>query len=586
MISCVLKLYKALDAKMRKSAIILIIFMILGMVFEMIGLGLIIPVVAIVIEDDLYTLPIVLHPIISSFGITNKNDLLFFVFSIFILLFVFKTIYLVFLAKKRATFAFSIMSSFSQKLFNLYLHKSYSFHIQNNSSQLISNSTTECNQLISFAIPLTVLLSELLVVVGIISILVVIEPIATIGSLFLFIIMMFLFFLFTRNKVLKWGKSRQKKENIRLKTLQQGFNGIKEIKLHGCQNVFEKKYSNIVSSIAEIGSKVDTLAEVPRLTLELTCVFALGGLVCFLTRVGGTTDEILPSLGLFAGAAFKLIPSLNRIVRSYHAMKFNKASVDLVCAELNTNDITFELTDKDKSESLHFYQAKQGTLQIQNVSFSYSNSSEKTINNLSLSIERNTSIGIIGSSGSGKSTLVDIILGLLIPNLGSVKFNEFEISQDLQKWHKKIGYVPQNIYLTDDSIRNNIAFGIEDEKISDIKLSKVVHASQLDDFIARLPKGLSTKVGERGIQLSGGQLQRIGIARALYKDPEILIFDEATSALDSENERNVMQSIESLFDKKTVIIVAHRLSTLRNCHRIIRLDKGRISESGTPTQML
>ena len=212
MISCVLKLYKALDAKMRKSAIILIIFMILGMVFEMIGLGLIIPVVAIVIEDDLYTLPIVLHPIISSFGITNKNDLLFFVFSIFILLFVFKTIYLVFLAKKRATFAFSIMSSFSQKLFNLYLHKSYSFHIQNNSSQLISNSTTECNQLISFAIPLTVLLSELLVVVGIISILVVIEPIATIGSLFLFIIMMFLFFLFTRNKVLKWGKSRQKKK--------------------------------------------------------------------------------------------------------------------------------------------------------------------------------------------------------------------------------------------------------------------------------------------------------------------------------------------------------------------------------------
>ena len=226
------------------------------------------------------------------------------------------------------------MSSFSQKLFNLYLHKSYSFHIQNNSSQLISNSTTECNQLISFAIPLTVLLSELLVVVGIISILVVIEPIATIGSLFLFIIMMFLFFLFTRNKVLKWGKSRQKKENIRLKTLQQGFNGIKEIKLHGCQNVFEKNYSNIVSSIAEIGSKVDTLAEVPRLTLELKKVFALGGLVCFLTRVGGTTDEILPSLMLFAEAAFKLIPSLNRIVRSYHAMKFNKASVDLVCAEL------------------------------------------------------------------------------------------------------------------------------------------------------------------------------------------------------------------------------------------------------------
>jgi ABC-type multidrug transport system fused ATPase/permease subunit len=310
-------------------------------------------------------------------------------------------------------------------------------------------------------------------------------------------------------------------------------------------------------------------------------VCALAGLVIVMLATGRPIEALLPILGLFAAAAFRLLPSANRMINSMHTIRYALPAVKIVHGELMLARAPAQPTPPAASD-LRFRDA----LTLERVSFQYPGRSDAALREIDIRIPRGACIGFIGGSGAGKSTLIDVILGLHTPTTGRVCADSVDIHKNLRGWQRLIGYVPQTIFLMDDTLRRNVAFGLGDSDIDDEAVARAIRAAQLDEFVASLPAGLETTVGERGVRLSGGQLQRIGIARALYHDPEVLVLDEATSALDAATERGVMAAVRSLRGHKTLIIVAHRLSTVEHCDWLYRLEAGRIVEGGEPPKVL
>jgi ABC-type multidrug transport system fused ATPase/permease subunit len=290
-------------------------------------------------------------------------------------------------------------------------------------------------------------------------------------------------------------------------------------------------------------------------------------------------EAVLPTLGLFAAAAFRLMPSVNRVLGAVQSLRYGMPVIDTLCAE-------FKLAVPEIAVTQRSVTPFRATLELNQITYAYPAVAEPALKDISLAIQRGESVGFIGASGAGKSTLVDILLGLLAPDTGEVRVDGNDIQKNLRNWQDQIGYVPQSIFLTDDTLRRNVAFGLPNEQINDAAVHRAIRAAQLEEFVDSLPDGLETFVGERGIRLSGGQRQRIGIARAIYHDPAVLVLDEATSSLDTETERGVMQAITALQGSKTILIIAHRLSTVEHCNRLYRLQDGRVVEEGTPNTMV
>ena len=322
------------------------------------------------------------------------------------------------------------------------------------------------------------------------------------------------------------------------------------------------------------------LQALPRLWLELLAVVGLAGLVVVMLGQENTVESILPTMGVFAAAAFRLMPSVNRMLRALQSVRYSLPVINT----LNNEFHNYEQYNK-KSQS-HAHILYRNELKLESVGFRYEAANKKSLMNINILVKKGTSVGIIGKSGSGKSTLIDVLLGLLKPENGQVLIDGCDIQSHLRDWQDQIGYVPQSIYLTDDTLRRNIAFGIPADKIDDESVMNAVKSAQLDDFIETLPNGLDEDVGERGIRLSGGQRQRIGIARALYHNPSVLVLDEATSSLDAETEKSVMDAVRGLQGKKTIIIVAHRLTTVQHCDYIYRLEAGNVVEEGDAKSVL
>jgi ABC-type multidrug transport system fused ATPase/permease subunit len=316
----------------------------------------------------------------------------------------------------------------------------------------------------------------------------------------------------------------------------------------------------------------------PRLWLELLAVTGLAALVLAMIGQGKPLDALLPTLGLFAAAAFRLMPSVNRILTSLHSLRFSLPVIDTIYNEFRLLGATMA---PQRGERLSF----DSGLALDQVKFRYPAAEALALRGVSLAIQPGTSVGFIGGSGAGKSTLVDIILGLLVPASGSVTIDGVDIQTNLRGWQDQIGYVPQSIFLTDDTLRRNVAFGLPADQIDEAAVLRAIRAAQLEQFVNDLPQGLDTIVGERGVRLSGGQRQRIGIARALYHDPPVLVLDEATSSLDTTTERGVMEAVRALHGKKTLLIVAHRLTTVEHCDRLFRLERGRVVQEGSFAQV-
>jgi len=576
--SVIQKINYLLNQKQKIQLLILSFLLLLGTLLEMVSLSILVPTLEIMSKNNIDEKYPILKPLLNKLDNPSQSRLILFVMIFIVILFIFKGLFLIFLSWKQSDFSAKLSSELSIKLYTGYLKQPYNFHLQKNSS-ILNFNISEAASLSGFSNTIMIGLLETTVILGIISMLFLVEPIGALSVSIFLLLSGIAFHRFTKNKILKWSTNRQYHVGQGNKQLMQGFGGVKDIKLMGNESFFINSYSKHIIQNAIISTKATTLNLVPRLYLEVLAVFAMAGLVVSMIIQGKSVDLIVPVLGIFLVAAFRMIPSANRIMTSVQTLKSAYPTIDLVYNEFKiiNNHISYNRT------GIHFDFNEQ--IELNNISFSYTNT-KKVLSDINIKISKGESIGIIGPSGSGKSTLVDIILGLLTPTSGNIKIDDLDINDIMTSWQKKIGYVPQSIYLTDDTIKNNIAFGLPSNQINNDTVYKVIKIAQLEELIESLPEGLDTKVGERGVRLSGGQRQRIGIARALYHEPSILVLDEATSALDTNTEIEVMKAVNSLHGEKTLIIIAHRLSTVNNCDLIYKISNGKIIEVGNPNIIL
>lgn len=575
------KIHVLLTPAERHGAWVLFALMIVGMLLETLGIGLIIPAITLLMQGEhLVARYPVIATILGVLGKPSQTELISAAMLGLVGVYLVKNLFLAFLVWKQTHFTYDVQAKLAQRLFTIYLRQPYMFHLQRNSAQLVRNVTSEVNLFTGVMNSSLILFSELMVLVGIAILLLLVEPF---GALIVGVVLggaAWGFFRMTRKRISRWGVERKFHEGLRLQHLLQGLGGVKDIKLLGRESDFLSQFHTHNIKSARAWKLQFTIQAFPRLMLELLAVTGLAILVISMLRQGHDMMSIVPTLGLFAAAAFRLMPSVNRVLGSLQALRYSLPVVNTLYEELSM--ISPEPASQ-QSDSLEVF--KNG-LRLTGVTYHYPAATLPALDGISINIRKGESVGLIGSSGSGKSTLVDVILGLLAPSTGLVEVDGHDIQQALRQWQDQIGYVPQSIYLTDDTLRRNVAFGLPNEQINDLAVQRAIKAAQLEEFVSALPKGLETVVGERGVRLSGGQRQRIGIARALYHDPAILVLDEATSALDGATEHGVMQAVMALHGSKTILIVAHRLSTVEHCDRLYRMERGRVVEEGEPTKML
>lgn len=563
-----------LNRTQKNEVIKLFILLLFGVFFEIVGLGSLIPAIGILSNPNAfekYIPPFISNSINSSLGSTN---LIYFGLTAIIFIYILKSIFLIYLTWRQNKFASNLTTSLANNLFRGYLLMPYQFHISRNSSIPLSMIQNEINSFSTVTQAFIQLFSEGTILLGILFTLFYIFPSGTLFVVIFYGISVFLFYRLSKTRLSNWGIERHGLLLKMNKSLLQGFGGIKDLKIYGRELFFAEKFEVVNSKSAQIYVKVNTLSFVPRFFLELLAVVGLIGLIFLMLFLNQPLQSILQSLGVFVAAAFRMIPSVNRIMVSMQQIKFANVTINKLQKEFSFINENSRL-NQDNSDNNTIIKFEK-TLQFKNIKFSYENSNP-ILQNFNLEIHSGEFVGIVGSSGSGKSTLVDLLLGLLKPDSGLILSDNISIKENLKSWQNLIGYVPQSIYLTDDTLVNNIAFGIPEKDIDLNKINLAIEAAQLGDFISKLPEGLNTNVGERGVKMSGGQRQRLGIARALYNSPKILVLDEATSALDNKTEEDVMDSIY-MMKNVTIIIIAHRLSTLNKCNRIIEIKSGNYSE--------
>jgi ABC-type multidrug transport system fused ATPase/permease subunit len=576
------KLWRLLTSAQRRSLLLLLGPMFIGMAMEAMSVGLIVPLIALFTQPDYAQRYPALQPVLAALGNPDHVTLVAGSMLALILVYAFKALFLAFLVWAQTRFAYGVQAQLSQRLFAAYLQRPYGFHLQRNSAQLLRNLTAEVSALVNSAlIPGMLLMAESLVLIGLLTLLMFVEPLgATLVVLVLGAAAGFFHWL-TRRRIARWGGARQHHEGLRIQHLQQGLGGVKDVKLLACEQEFAERYRPHNFQSAHVAHLQATLQQLPRLWLELLAVGGLAILVIVMVARGRELAAVLPTLALFAAAAFRLMPSANRVISGLQALRYGLPAIALLHDELVAVTQPEEPA-VEPGPQLPFHRE----IQLDHVTYTYPGATQPALRELSVVVRTGEIVGIIGASGAGKSTLVDVILGLLSPDGGSVRIDGQDLRSNPRSWQNQIGYVPQTIYLTDDSLLRNVAFGVPQEKIDEAAVWRALQAAQLDEFVRALPEGLQTSMGERGVRLSGGQRQRIGIARALYRDPQVLFLDEATSALDTTTERGVMQAVLALRGTKTIIIVAHRMSTVENCDRLYRLEHGSVVEQGSPHTML
>jgi ABC-type multidrug transport system fused ATPase/permease subunit len=555
--------------RQRKGLFILILLLFMGMILEVFGLGILIPALTIILDPEMLEQAPLMSSIKRAFPDFSHKNLIYFFLGAIVLVYFLKSLFLVFLTHKQNRFLINITAYISNNLFSSYLRQPYSFHLDRNASELIKNIQVEINYLYTFLLSLITLFIEGGFIIAVLATLVYIEPLGAISIGVFYGLLSIIFLQFTKKKLNQWGILRQDLDAQVSKIALESLGGIKDLIISGNISFFKNKYSNKNFLKARLIANQGTVSQIPRFYLEFISIIGLVTFIILLLYQGKDITSLITVLGVFVAATFRMIPSLNRIIGATQSMKFYRPSLDVIYNEIIDSSQIIKVDEFDKDFNF------QNNFEFKNVSFNFIEG-DVILKEINLKIKKGETIGITGESGSGKSTLVDLLIGLLKPISGEILIDGYSCLQYNQCWKKSIGYVSQSIYLTDDTIKNNIALGIPEDKIDYKRINELLKKVQLEKFIASLELGFDTKVGERGVQLSGGQRQRIGIARALYNNPDILILDEATSALDTETEKEVMDSIYRFKGSKTIIIIAHRLTTLDNCDRILKIKASQI----------
>jgi ABC-type multidrug transport system fused ATPase/permease subunit len=569
-LSKLINLWGYFDRPHQMKVILILFVTAAGAFLEMAGLGLTLPVLNFLISGDL---PNVLSKFFLNYGITSKEQISSLMISFFAGFYLIKNILLAFFTYHLYRCLADIKVFVSSRLFKGYIQSDYIFFIANNSSELTKNLTTLVNNFNIFVlIPIGILLTELLVLATLIILSIIIKPIESTILFLVIFIPSFIFIKLTKLKLRNYGKQSLANEAMRIKTANEMVGAIRDIQLFDKEGYFIKLYNTYDRLTAVADFRNTFISQSSKYFLESTLIFAFAALIFSLSNTTNSLIDILPTLGFYALVGFRSIPSVNRMINQIQAIKFGEAIIDTICDE-------FLRHSPSASKKRRILYSFKRNISITNLKFRYKFDQPYIFQDISLTIKKGESLGIVGETGSGKSTFMNILLGILIPSKGKITIDGNDIHKNKPVLTHILGFVPQDIFLLDDSIAKNVAFGEEDSALDLNKVNWALKEALLENFIKKHDSGIYTKVGERGIRLSGGQKQRLGIARALYYGAQILVFDEATSSMDEETERLVMKNIDKMKKKYTLIIVAHRLSTLRGCDRVLKLDSNGLKKT-------
>ena len=569
-ISLVLReLWGTLPSDQRRRLLALTALVAIAGVLEMIGIAALLPLISIFQRPERIAENQMFSSLNAALGLpTHDNFILIMLVALFGYYLV-KNVFLVLLDGFQYRSLAAIQADWARKLMGSYLNRDYSYHLRVNSALLIRNVTSEVSTVLYYVlVPATSLLAEAFVIGFLLALLVYMDPL--VASFFLAVGGAFLglFYRAFQQRSYQIGESLRNSSANMIQHAKEGFGGIKEIKVMGREPFFAESFGGHVKSYTEAWSRSLVLYKLPTHLIEFVFVTIFAGLLALLT-FRHSPGSAFPLLAVYAATAFRLIPSLNRIVTSLNLIKQGSASAQVLCTEL-----------------LHLGPAGEtvvggpfplsSEIRISGLSFRHQGADQDTLLDVSLTIPRGAMIGFAGKSGAGKTTLIDCVIGLLTPGAGTIEVDGRNIQGNLPAWQKQIGYIPQHIYLLDDSLRHNIALGLRDEEIDSARVAKAVLDAQLSELVDSLPEGLDTKVGEHGVRLSGGQRQRIGIARALYHDPVVLVMDEATSALDAATEQAIVTTVSGLKGSRTILVIAHRLASMEACDKVVHMSAGRV----------
>jgi ABC-type multidrug transport system fused ATPase/permease subunit len=575
------KLWVLFSKKDKKKFLILFFMLILAAVFETAGIGLIVPFVGIVTNPAMIKEQSVLSFAYNILDFQSTNAFILFAVGVLLTVFIVKNAYLLLFYNMQYRVIFNQKVKLSRTMFKEYLTKPYTFHLQRNSAELLRNVNVEVGKVFDGILLASFqLMTEILVILSILTLLIVTAPLATLTSGILLAGSVLVFFKIFRKKITYLGKENQIVSREVIKWVNQGLGASKEIKVSGKERYFVSSYEEQSKIMANNTISKNMLDQVPRLFIETLLVSVVLVTMIILVFQGTDTATLVATMSLFAMAAFRLMPSITRIVAMLTTIRFSQPALTVVYDDLINDRNEWNSTHDESNYEFQTVKVNSNektflhSINLDNVYFRYPNQNRYSVHNVSLTIPIGSSVAFVGASGAGKTTIVDIILGLLEPEKGRVLVDGIELKELISTWQNKIGYIPQSIYLSDEPIRKNIAFGMNDQDIDESAVLRAIDDAQLKDFIDSLPEGLDTVVGERGVRLSGGQRQRIGIARALYHNPEIIFLDEATSALDNNTEKEIMKAIDGLKGEKTLIIIAHRLSTIENCDIVFKVEQG------------
>lgn len=560
--------------------------------FEVLGIGMILPFIGLLSNPGMLGDSRLLSRLYDSLGMTSVQQFMLFVGCALLAVYLVKNVYLAYLGYAQSKFVYDKQASLSRRLLDAYLHSPYTFHLQRNTAELLQNITKEVIRLTGgIMLPALMLLTESLVLVFIIALLLAIEPYVALVTLTVIGMITFLIQHLLKNVLKKYGEKTTLHGGLMIKWVNQALGSVKETKILGHERFFVDSFHASSQEYAHASQMFTTLNNMPRLLVETVVVGGMLLVVVMMLTLGNDMHGMLPILALFAVAATRLMPSVTRILSALNSLRFGSSATATLFQDLDNAQVEraseSQISNEDKaSESGRSTSVYTSELELRQVWYKYPGADLWSVRNVSLKIPRGSSVAFVGPTGAGKSTLVDLILGLLKPEKGCLLVDGVEMGYVITRWQGTIGYVPQSIYLLDDTIRRNIAFGLRDEEINDIKIWQALRSAQLEAKVKSLSQGLETYVGERGVRLAGGERQRIGIARALYNDPEILVFDEATSALDNKTEKEISEAVASLIGQKTLIIIAHRLSTIKSCRQIFFLKNGMLLDSGAYSELL
>ena len=579
MFSVLKKFGKLLNGKQKSRITILAIITVIGAFLEVIGVSLMLPLITAIMQPDIIKTNKYIAYVCKILDLHSHRTFVIACIIAVIFVFIFKDLFLIIQYYIQARFVYNNQFATQQRMLNGFLNRPYEYFLNAESGEILrviqSDVPTTYNLLTTFLS----MFSEIVVSLAVSVTIFIIDPMMTVFVIIMLAAVVIAISKLVKPVLKKKGEEKHIQGSLTYKWLIQSITGIKEVKVGGKEDFFETNF-NISGRKYISAEKWNTVfSNIPRLMIEMVSVCSTLAFIAFMIYKGKDIETLVPTLGAFAMAAMKLMPSANRIVVAINQMVFQEPSLDKLLMDIKLfedDEIKYGKYRKQNKGKIENKLSFKEKIELSGITYSYQNSDKLILDNTDMVIPIGKSVGIVGTSGAGKTTAVDILLGVLLAQNGEILADGINVMENYSEWLSHIGYIPQSIFMLDDDIKSNVAFGIEKECQDEERVWKALKEAQLEEFVKELKDGIYTQIGERGMRLSGGQKQRLGIARALYSDPEILVFDEATSALDTETESAIMSAINSLHGKKTMIIIAHRLQTIKDCDLVYRVGNGKI----------